>query len=239
MFKQLVYLLISLNLVLISCKKDSGMSHTVEEKIILIDGSNRYYALAVPKNYNKNDSYPLFLALHWGGEVNPQSGISFLSTFALDALEAFNSIIVSPSCPEESGWTHPNSEQFIFNLLDELKENYNIDTAKIVIGGYSMGGKGTWYYAVNFPNTFKVAVPIASLPSNSLRPITDIIPTYVIHGTDDEIFPIDQANDNYKQIRTNGNIIKFVKVEDASHYDTNKYIKSLSQSIEWIESYLD
>ena len=226
-------------IILNSCKTEQNPSHTLEDKTIRINDNTYYYSIALPYDYNENDTYSIFLALHWGGNVNFQSGSNFLTTYALNALEDFNGIIISPSCPESSGWIHQNSELLILSLIDKVINEYNGDSTKIAIGGYSMGGVGTWYHAVHHPEIFSVAVPISSLPPNYLRPITDIIPTYLIQGNEDEVFSIQTAKDVIREIKQHGNVIRFIEIENASHYETDKFIKPLAESIEWIESHWD
>lgn len=233
------YLIIIIVIITVaSCKKEATISHTVEDKTIRVGENNYYYSLAIPYDYNENQQYPAFLALHWGGNVDFQSGNNFLNSFALEALKEFKGFILSPSCPEAAGWIHENSEALIFGLIDKIANEYSVHKDKIVIGGFSMGGVGTWFYASNYPEIFKVAVPIASSPPNYLI-INDIIPTYAIHGTEDEVFPIQNARDDVRDIKIKGNIIRLVEVTDASHYETNKYIDPLAESLEWVESYLD
>lgn len=219
-----------------SCKKEATASHIVEDKTILIGNNNYYYSIAIPYDYNDNDTYTVFLALHWGGNVDFQSGANFLSTFALEALENYKGFIVAPSCPEPAGWIHDNSQAFVLGLIESVLNDYRIDSNKIIIGGFSMGGVGTWYYGSTFPEIFKVAVPIASLPPIIIE---DIIPTYVIHGVEDEVFSVDYARNVVRDIKTKGNVIRFTEVKDASHYETNKYIDPLAESLDWIESYLE
>lgn len=222
-----------------SCKKDINPSHTVEDRTIRINDNNYYYSLAIPFDYNEDTAYPIFVALHWGGNIDFQSGANFLHTFALEALEDFRGFLISPSCPEAAGWIHDNSESLIFGLINKIKTEYSIDNDKIVIGGYSMGGIGTWYYATAFSDSFKVAVPISSMPPNYIRPIKDIIPTYVIHGENDEVFSIQNVDDLIREVKTYGSIIRLVEIDNASHYETNKFINPLSESLDWIESYLE
>ena len=236
MLKQTIFIILAL-FSIASCKKETTISHTVEDRTIRVGDHNYYYSLAIPYDYNENDSYPVFFALHWGGYTDFQSGANFLSTFALEALKNFKGFIISPSCPEAAGWIHENSEAFILGLVDRIKNDYNIDENKFVVGGYSMGGVGTWYYGSVHSDIFKVAVPISSSPPNYLS-ITDIIPTYAIHGTDDEVFSIQEVKDVVRDIKINGNIIRLTEVTGASHYEINKYIDPLAESLEWVESYL-
>jgi len=237
MHKYLI-LFILVILTTISCKKETKISHIVEDKTIRVGDTNYYYSLALPYDYNENDSYPVFVALHWGGYTDFQSGANFLSTFALEALKDFKGFIISPSCPEAAGWIHENSEALVLGLVERIKNDYNIDENKFIVGGYSMGGIGTWYYGSVHSDIFKVAVPIASSPPNYLA-ITDIVPTYAIHGTDDEVFSIQKVKEVVRNIKINGNIIRFTEIEGASHYETNKYIDPLAESVEWVESYLE
>ena len=231
--------LISLFIMLIiinSCKTEQNPSHTIEDKTIRLNDKTYYYSIALPYDFNENDIYPIFLALHWGGDTNFQSGSNFLNTFALRGLEEFKGIIISPSCPEPAGWIHENSELLIFSAIEKVINDYRGDSTKIAIGGYSMGGIGTWYYAVNFPEIFKLAIPISSMPPNYIRPIKDVIPTYAIHGESDELFSLQKVKDLVREVKIYGNSIRLVEVENASHYETDKFIKPLSESVEWIES---
>ena len=218
-----------------SCKTEDIASHTIEEKTLRVNDKNYYYSIAVPHDYSESESYPLIIALHWGEAVNFQTGINFLNTFILPPLEDFTGVIISPSCPENSGWIHENSQAFIFSLLEKANADYNIDTSKVAITGYSMGGIGTWYYASTFPEIFSLAIPIASMPPNYLLPITKIIPTYVIHGQDDEIFSLLNVKNLVRDIKIKNNVIRLIEVENASHYETNKYKKPLSEALDWIE----
>ena len=218
-----------------SCKKEEVPSHTIDQKTIKVADNNYYYAIAIPHDFNESKDYPIILTLHWGGNVHFQSGDSFLNTFILPSLEDFNGIIISPSCPENSGWIHNNSKIFILSLIDHIKTDYNIDTSKIAITGYSMGGIGTWYYAVTYPDIFSLAIPIASMPPNSILPITDIIPTYFILGDNDESFPLNNAENLVRDIKIKNNSITFVEVENATHFATDKYKKPLSEALDWIE----
>lgn len=228
-------IILSLLVIVTSCKKEEIPSHTIDEKTIRVADNNYYYAIAVPHDFNELKDYPLILALHWGNAVDFQSGVNFLNSLIFPPLEDFDGIILSPSCPESAGWIHENSELFIFTLLEKIKTDYNVDTSKVAIMGYSMGGTGTWYYASEFTNIFSLAIPMASMPPNYLLPITDINPTYVIHGTEDELVSLQKVKDLVRDIKINNNTIRLVEVKDASHYETNKYKKPLSETLDWIE----
>jgi len=235
MHKFLTMIVLPLLFIVTSCKKEEVPSHTIDERILTINDIDYYYSSAIPHDYMDSESYPIMLTLHWGGDVHFQSGVSFLNTFILPSLEDFNGIIISPSCPENGGWIHNNSKIFILSLIDNIKTVYNIDNSKIAITGYSMGGIGTWYYAVTYPDIFSLAIPIASMPPNSMLPITDIIPTYFILGDNDESFPLNNAENLVRDIKIKNNSIKLVEVQNATHYETDKYKKPLSESLDWIE----
>lgn len=233
------FVLFFTTLFMISCSKDKNPSHIIDNQVFRLGDKNLYCSIAVPYDYNELDKYPLLLALHWGEPVNFESGDNFLYSFILPALEDFNGIIISPSCPENSGWIHENSQEFIFTLIDKIKTDYNIDTSKVAITGYSMGGIGTWYYAAEFPDLFSLAIPISCMPPRYILPIDKINPTRVIHGTSDELFPINNVRDLVRDIKIKNNIITLIEVENAGHYETEKYQKSLSEVLDWIEDKWD
>ena len=51
-------------------------------------------------------------------------------------------------------------------LLEGILETYNIDRARILVTGFSLGGRGTWFFATRHPDFFTGAIPIAGRPGD-------------------------------------------------------------------------
>jgi predicted peptidase len=199
----------------------------------LKSGLKLRYSLSLPRDYSPSRSYPLVVALHYGGKVTPFYGRGFLSSFVEPALEDLGAIIVAPDCPKE-GWTNAVSETAILELMLLLMEEYDIDSDRVVLLGYSMGGAGTWYMAARHPDLFSAAIPISAPADLDKTPIVEHVPLYIIHGEKDELFsPLDVKLLYHKQ-KNNGAEIEMITVAGEGHYQLARFINPLKAIIPWI-----
>lgn len=191
------------------------------------------YTLSLPHSLSPGESYPLVVALHYGGEVTPFYSKDFVMSFVKPALQDLEAIFVAPDCPAK-GWTNAVSETAVLELILLLMEEYNIDSDRIVLTGYSMGGLGTWYLAARHPDLFSVAIPISAPADLSTTPIIQDVPLYVIHGEQDELFPSKEVKLLYHKQKTGGAEIKLMIIEGVSHYQLARFIVPLKSTIPWI-----
>lgn len=128
----------------------------------------RYYS---PVKKNDTKKYPLVIWLHGmanGGSDGAQLENSNISYWASKEMQkrfkgTKGAFILAPRSLEEEGiyW----SDDLIYPLrktIDKFisKNKKNIDTKRIYIGGYSMGGKMTLKMAVSYPEMFAAIFPI-------------------------------------------------------------------------------
>ncbi len=177
------------------------------------------------------DTVPFILALHYGGEVVPWYGMSFMELLVEPAFSDLGAIIIAPDCPGK-GWTDPVSEQAVFALLEYSIESLPVDKNRIVVTGFSMGGTGTWFLAVKYPGKFSAAIPIAGRPDGNEEVE---IPIYAIHGAKDEIVNVKPVKQAIKILRKNGTNAKLVMVTDLTHYQTSAYVDPLKATIYWLK----
>ena len=168
-----------------AAQEDSVMLLKITE---LKSGLKLRYTLSLPSSLSPDESYPLVVALHYGGKVTPFYSKDFVMSFVEPALKDLEAIFVAPDCPA-MGWTNAVSETAVLELLLLLMEEYNIDSDRIVLLGYSMGGLGTWYMAARHPDLFSAAIPISAPSDLSTTPIIKDVPLYIIHGEKDQLFP--------------------------------------------------
>jgi predicted peptidase len=96
----------------------------------------------LPQQYNKEEDkkWPLVLFLHGAGEIG--NNLEMLRVQALpkiiESREEFPSIVISPQCPTGSSWY--NKFNSLDELLDNILENYEVDSNRIYLTGLSMGG---------------------------------------------------------------------------------------------------
>mgnify|MGYP002789727080 CR=1 FL=1 len=176
---------------------------------IFHDGVYRKYVLYVPAIYNPADSVPLILNIH-GGSGDGYQHMQF-GDFRPIA-DTANFIVVHPTAMMGAGllgsapapsWnlnandSASNSDRaFLYNLIDTLRAQYNIDTNRIYSAGFSQGGVMGYSFAC-LNNTRFAA--IASVSAGMFPDVYNICsptrptPVIEIHGTSDPISNYDGA----------------------------------------------
>jgi len=130
------------------------------------------YLLYLPENYAEQENWPLIIYLHGAGSrgddismVNRESFINSLGT-----LVDLPAIVVAPQTPTGQYWDTriPILEAFLTAVIQQ----YPIDTNRIYLTGFSMGGFGSWAWGLENPDLFAAIAPMAggyftaSVPNN-------------------------------------------------------------------------
>jgi predicted peptidase len=214
-----------------SSQEDTVMLFKITE---LKSGLKLRYTLSLPQPYSPATSYPLVVALHYGGKVTPYYSKDFLTSLIEPALKDLRAIMVVPDCPS-AGWTNALSESSVLELILLLMEEYNIDSDRLVILGYSLGGSGTWYMAARHPHLFSAAIPISAPMEKATIPIIEHVPLHIIHGENDELFPSSEVRSIYQEQKRGGAEVQLTIVPGAGHYQLARFINPLKATIPWIK----
>ncbi len=191
------------------------------------------YALSVPREYNAKEARPLVLALHPGGERMPYYGGAFVQQVVGPGLDSLHAIIVAPDCPTQS-WTDPIADQAVMALLDRVLKDFTIDRKRILVVGFSLGGRGTWFMESHHPELFTAAIPMAASTGNDPVDGLATMPTYVIHSHDDQVVPFAPAERNAKELEKLGRPIKFEALWNIGHFEMGGYVDSLRRAGRWV-----
>lgn len=184
------------------------------------------YLLYLPGDYGKDpqQKWPLILFLHGSGERG--SDLELLKTQplpkTLDQQKDFPFIVVSPQLPLAMGnWSDLIDPVNV--LVDQIQATYSVDTQRVYLTGLSMGGFGTWEFALRYPRRFAAIVPIAGgyrHQSNAIpEKICDLkdLPVWVFHGARDINVVPSQSEDMVDALKACGGNVKFTLYPDADH----------------------
>lgn len=171
------------------------------------------YDVLLPYNYSTAYTYPVVMYLHGSGTASPAntppwnafpSMINSTSVNGVNYRADFPAIVVAPQCVDSSGWggngvsysggklvEAPTScGTDAISALETVLSRYSVNTNKVYLAGYSMGGIGTWYlYATNL-NLFAAAIPVSGAifggvtPSN-FQSVLGKAPLWAFHGYND------------------------------------------------------
>jgi predicted peptidase len=198
-----------------------------------LEGGIRY-TVSIPPGYTGEESFPLILALHYGGEVTPFFGAGALRGIFEPAFRELGAIVVAPDCPG-SGWTDPRSVEAIWAVLEKVSSDFWIDQARTLVTGYSMGGIGTWYLASTHPERFAAAVVVSGRPPEGVSLEGWQVPLYVIHSRRDEILDLGPTQAAVQELESQGAEVRLVILDDPTHYETGRFVPALRASIPWLQ----
>jgi predicted peptidase len=189
------------------------------------------YAISIPKTYSPSSPVPLVLALHFGGSPNG-AGQRLLGGLVGPALEELGAIIVAPNSVG-GDWSTAANERAVNALLEAVQAAYRIDTTKIVVTGYSMGGAGAWHFAGKYPERFSAAIPVAGRPPASIENWRT--PVFAIHSRQDEVVPIGPASARVKELQKTGVRAEFIELTGILHSETYRFVDALRRAVPWLK----
>lgn len=176
------------------------------------------YLLYLPKNYETKEKWPLIIFLHGMGERG--KNLDRIKRHGLPKLieqgHDFPFIIISPQCPRMSYWSMQLDN--LKELIDDIKEQYPIDTKRIYLTGMSMGGYGVWDLAIKNPKTFAAIAPICGAAS-MLGEIIFLknIPIWAFHGAEDKVVPLAAGQQTVDLLKPINNNITFTIYPGVEH----------------------
>lgn len=191
------------------------------------------YLLALPKDYEKQDKWPLLLFLHGSGERGDDLDLVKVHgpPKLIAAGKEFPFIVVSPQCPKERWWEPIE----LIALLDDLSAKYKVDPDRICVTGLSMGGFGTWRLAAYAPDRFAAMAPICGGGETHWARQIPHIPCWVFHGAKDEGVKLERSEEMVLALTKAGGSPRFTVYPNAGHdswtetYDNPKFYEWLAQ----------
>ncbi|MDW3649385.1 MAG: T9SS type A sorting domain-containing protein [Bacteroidia bacterium] len=168
------------------------------------NGINRTYILYIPASYSDQEAVPLLFNFH-GYTSNANAQMVYGDFRSISDTAGF--IIVHPQGTLDAegkthfnvGWGGSNTDDVGFTdlLLDSLLANYNIDESRVYSTGMSNGGYMSYYLACQLGDRIAAVASVTGsmtpLQYNGCSP-THPTPVLQIHGTQDNVVPINGAN---------------------------------------------
>jgi len=193
----------------------------------ILSNINWNYAISVP-DLSKYDEVPLIIALHWS--PSGDSYEKYLRCQAEPGLNKLNAIIFAPDAGDYYFWEESNYS-LILTLIEYAKKYWPVDDNKIVVTGYSMGGMGTWFFGANYPQIFSAAIPVGSWTDYNKKLK---IPFYVIHGEEDQHYPVGEMIEKVYELKDLGSDIQLHIIDGYHHNEFCSYGHYLTFAADWL-----
>lgn len=174
------------SIMLFSCSKtytnESEIFKSSDRPYFEYNSAENYYSLA-PWNYEKETNlskqYPLIVYLHYAGGAGKISDLKFLgydsknlftNSQALDFQLNYPCFVLAPQTNDQ--WDNDK----LISLIEKFKKNNRIDTSRIYLIGYSMGGSGSYALAnAYYQNNKHLFAGIIRLAGQSQTTLEDSI----------------------------------------------------------------
>lgn len=210
-----------------------------------IDNTLQPYSIKVPKDFDRKKAYPLFVMLHGSGS-NDQEMLGGVQ------LTENNFIEIAPYGRGTSNcFTADSAQVDVKEAISDAIRNYPIDTAKIIIAGFSMGGYGAYRIFYEYPQLFKGVAVFSGHPNLAtqwlgegypdfldlkyLKPFKNI-PVFIYHSRNDLNCPFDLTEKLVVRLKEAGAKVEFVTTQDTGHGLIDK--DNLSTYYAWLRRIL-
>jgi predicted peptidase len=72
-------------------------------------------------------------------------------------------IVIHPFGRYCNGWKSAG-ETDVFECRDDAMKRFNMDTNRVALAGFSMGGAGAWHLGAHYPTSGPACIPAPGLP---------------------------------------------------------------------------
>jgi len=200
------------------------------------------YSLFVPSTYDASRSFPLIVALHGlgssAGQIIRYRGFTELA-------EEHGYIVVAPEGYNNHGWygslgpgknrfserfeggtPDPEnlgelSEKDVFNVLDIVKKEFNVDPRRTFLMGHSMGGGGTLYLGMKHKELWAGLAPIAPAIYSNPDQLSGIrsMPIILVQGDADRLVRVEATRRWATKMDELDMPSQYIEVAGGNHVD--------------------
>ena len=186
---------------------------------------------------NSVEKRPLIVTLHGSGggrrNIEWKKWQGTINQLLQPENKNFEAIVLEP---QSSGEWDPDSLE---KMLDHvIQKNPDVDANRIYCMGYSMGGKGTWEWAMNYPHRFAAIIPKGFIPD--LTKIDGMIdlPIWAMVGDKDSKPRVEGIPAMEKALKDRGSTkVKISVFEGANHATASGRSKNEPGVFEWLFSW--
>lgn len=180
---------------------------------------------------------PLVVALHGSGggrrDIEQKKWQGTIRQFLKPENEKFETLVLEPQSDGE--WDPESLERMLDTVL---RKNPDVDLNRIYCVGYSMGGKGTWEWAMNYPDRFAAIIPKGFIPDLSKLEGMANLPIWAMVGDKDTKPRVEGIPAMEKALKKLGSTkVKISVFEGANHSTAAGRSKEEPGVFEWLFSW--
>lgn len=208
------------------------------ERSVASDGRTHRYQVFVPAVRDASGEAPVILFLHGSGERGSDNRAQLkvgIGEYVRRHSTQFPAIVVFPQAPAGHEWGQ--MADVVFAQLDAATREFRGDRQRTYLTGLSMGGFGTWDYALRQPHRFAALVPVCGglvierRPSMSVAAVAGAadpyaavaarlkdIPAWIFHGAQDDVVPPEYSRRMHAALEAaGGSDVRYTEFPHANH----------------------
>ncbi len=229
---------------------------------ITVDGIKRTFIIHLPKNYSKNNSMPMIIALHGGGGNGKD--MEKLTNYKFNKLADKEKFIVV--YPDGIGrhWNdgrnlsfyytqreNINDVKFISELIDYMVKDYNVNASRVYVTGMSNGALMTYRLAYELSDKIAAVAPVdGAIPLNIYlnETPTSQIPVLMINNVNDPILPWGGGTPHFgnkklgKVIGVEETAAFWAKIDNCTMIKNKEYLPDIDKNDGtrvWVREYIN
>jgi len=169
------------------------------------DGTLQYYSLDLPKSWNIENEYPLFLELHGSGNQNPIATLSSQLSPSATSLDLHGYTSTKSFTQQQGVGYHVApfgrgntrykdiGEIDVMEAYQDADKVFKIDNNRKYLYGFSMGGGGTWSIGLRTPDMWAAIGVFAGGMWNEKSTVNiaknaSYLPVFLWCGEKDDLF---------------------------------------------------
>ena len=219
------------------------------KKVFEANGTKLPYRLLAPKNQKSGTKYPLIIALHNSSRLgtNNESQLEPLTrTWLREQMrDQFPAFVLAPQFETRPTIyaehdklkiltaTPQANLQILLRLIDSFKENPSVDTKRIYLIGYSMGGSTAQHLMSAKPDWFAAMIAVAGVPDISNLQNIKHKPIWLIHGRKDDENPFNGSKKLFEQLKENKKA-RFTIYESLDHNNITLPLLATNELAKWL-----
>lgn len=184
------------------------------------DGKEAKYAVFIPHDYKGDKPYPLIVLLHGGGESGTDGKLpirAYLGPAIKKQQETFPFIVVWPQSQKGTWKADSEDGKRALAILTQVQKDFDVDPKRLIVAGGSMGGSGTWSFALHHPDKWAAIVPICGIGDPKQADKIKRIPCWCFHGALDKSVNVEHSRKMIEALKAAGGSPKYTEYPDGGH----------------------
>ena len=166
-----------------------------------VDGTRLDNVVVIPDDYDPARGWPLRVQLHGGvGRAAPSAGGRPGRALGNTRIAGGSQISLHPRAWNGMEWWRANQVDNIFELVDAVKRQYNVDESQVYVTGISDGGTGVFFLAMREATLWSACLALNGHPlvlaneqvgADQQLYMTNLAncPMYLVNGGRDRLYP--------------------------------------------------